>query len=465
MKYALLIILVAVSAYAGAMDIYVDCEAQNKLDLVFVIDSSGSMGSTIAGIRSFVSFLDTALSEVDVNWGAITFVDSTGDQYDFDTTTPGLDLTDDFDTFIYRVNFIGVGGRTEPMSDTPEEALDALWVAAHCINWRPRAKHIAFLFTDAVFCEIDDICANCHSNLTKEECLDTLMNHDIRLFSIIRYPLYYSSCVPAAPYHTDFWEMATVATGGDYFNLLDDWQSHLLLWMSYYNDSSQISIRLKNDLGVSANAVVRLENVSGMRFEDSLFDLGTLTAGGSDSFLVDFTTDDTATKPAFHVIGDFDGGAYVETLLVALDSCGCHEAVVELERGWNAVSLPSNTWVPISYFETAIGDAYLYNPVLGEYETAVEISSLLGYWILSNESDRVMFAGHPLDGVWMPTFRGWNLLGGGSLPFYATEGESLGAPIWPMFEYLDGEYEPSDIIEIGKGYWLLENAAGRWEAP
>ncbi|MGC9316343.1 MAG: hypothetical protein ACP5G4_12055, partial [bacterium] len=254
MRYALLIILVAVSAFAGAMDIYVDCEAENKLDIVFVIDTSGGMGFTISNVRDLLPILDTSLAGIDVHWGSITFVDSTGDQPDYDPTTPELDLTDNIDSIIYRINGIGfVGG------DTPEEALDALWVTAHCINWRPDAAHIVFLFTDAVFCEIGDPCGNCHSNLTKEECLDTLMNHDITLFSIIRYPLYYSSCVPAPPYHTDFWEMATVATGGDYFNLLDDWQSHLLLWMSYYNDSSQISIRLKNDLGVSANAVVRLE--------------------------------------------------------------------------------------------------------------------------------------------------------------------------------------------------------------
>ncbi len=439
---------------------------ENKLDIVFVIDTSGSMSSTVSDIKVFASVLDSTLSEANVNWGAITFVDSMMEQYDFDTTTPGLDLTADFEAFEDRMRYIGVSGRTEPMSDTPEEALDALWVTAHCINWRPDAAHIVFLFTDAVFCEIGDLCANCHGNLTKEECLDTLMNHDITLFSIIRYPLYYSSCVPAPPYHTDFWEMATVATGGDYFNLLDDWQAHLLLWMSYYNESSQISIILENDLGVSAEAVVKMENICGTEFEDTLFDLGTLSAGGSDSFLVNFTTDDTATKPAFHVIGDFDGGAYVETLLVTLDSCGCHEAVVELERGWNAVSLPSDyAFVPISRFETAIGDAFLYDAAVGDYEATGILAPGMGYWILSEDSARIMFAGEPIDGFWMPTFRGWNLLGGGSLPFYATEAESLGAPIWPMFEFLDGEYEPADVIEIGKGYWLLENAPGRWEAP
>ena len=51
MKYAILIMLVAAAAFAGPMDIYVDCEGNTKLDLVFVIDSSGSMSSSISNIK------------------------------------------------------------------------------------------------------------------------------------------------------------------------------------------------------------------------------------------------------------------------------------------------------------------------------------------------------------------------------------------------------------------------------
>ena len=462
MRYAMLIFLVAVSAFAGAMDIYVDCEAENKLDIVFVIDTSGGMGLSISNVRDLLPILDTTLAGIDVHWGSITFVDSTGDQPDYDPTTPELDLTDNIDSIIYRINGIGfVGG------DTPEEALDALWVTAHCINWRPDAAHIVFLFTDAVFCELGNSCANCHSNLTKEECLDTMMNHDVMLFPIVRDPLYYSSCVPSPPYHNDYWRLAADTTGGAFWMLNGGWQDSILVWASYsawFLPTGYIAVR--NNLASSVEIALYTETIGDVWVDSTEYLPRTLGPGEIDTFGLRVNVDDTATNPAFHVIGDFDGGTFVETLLVTLDSCGCHEAVVEIERGWNAMSLPSDyATLPLSRFETAIGDAFLYDAAVGDYEATDILAPGMGYWVLSDDSARIMFAGEPIDGIWMPTFRGWNLLGGGSLPFYAAEGESLGAPIWPMFEFLDGEYEPADVIEIGKGYWLLEDASGRWEAP
>ncbi len=460
MRNALITLLVAVAALAGPMDIFVDCEGGNRVDLVFVIDTSGSMCSTISAIRSFTGVLDSILSECDVRWGIVAFVDSVMGSHDFDTTTPGIDLTDDYYSFRDDLPWGTTGG-----SDTPDEDLDALWVAAHCINWRPDALHITFLFTDAVFCEISDHCFNCHSNLTKEECLDTLMNHDIILYPIVRDPLYYSGCVPAPPYHIDFWRLAADTTGGAFWNLLDDWQDSLRMLASSINSGSMSEIAVRNNLASPVDAVLKLESIGGVEFHDSLFDLGTIAAGGLDTAWFHLTIDDTATMSAFHVIGDFDDGAYVETLLVTLDSSGCHEAVIELVPGWNLVSLPSGIpSVPVSYFETAIGDAYLYVTLLADYESSDILAPALGYWILSLDSARVMFGGVPIDGYFMPTFRGWNLLGGGSVPFSPSEGLTGGAPIWPMFEYR-GAYYPAAEIEVGAGYWLLDNSTGRWEAP
>ncbi len=461
----MLLLLVAVSAFAGAMDIYVDCEAENKLDIVFVIDTSGSMGWVFEDILYTTDILDTALADLDVRWGIITFADSVEGEHDWDPFNPGIDLTDDYSLFRADIDSMGAMGG----GDTPEEALDALWVTAHCINWRPTALHVVFLFTDAVFCESTDsiYCTNCFSNLTKEECLDTLMNHDVMLFPIVRDPLYYSSCVPSPPYHNDYWRLAADTTGGAFWMLNGSWQDSLLNWASYsarFLPTGYIAVR--NNLASSVEIALYTETIGDIWVDSTEYLPRTLGPGEIDTFGLRVDVGDTATKPAFHVIGDFDGGAHVETLLVTLDSCGCHEAVVEIKRGWNAVSLPSDyTTVPLSRFETAIGDAFLYDAAVGDYEATDILAPGMGYWVLSDDSARIMFAGEPIDGIWMPTFRGWNLLGGGSLPFYATEGESLGAPIWPMFEFLDGEYEPADIIEIGKGYWLLEDASGRWEAP
>ncbi len=459
MRYALIIFFFALAALAGPMDIYVDCEAENKLDLVFVIDSSGSMGSIIASIRDITARLDSILSECDVHWGIVTFVDSVRGDHDFDTTTPGIDLTDDYYSFRDDLPWGLTSG------DTPNECLDALWVTAHCINWRPDALHIAFLFTGSVFCEIGDHCAQCHGNLTKEECLDTLMNHDIILYPIVRYPLAWATCVPPPPYHMDFWRLVADTTGGRFWNLLSFWQDSLLYWADSMNSLVSESVYVANNLSSTVSAEIRLESICGVELFDTLIDIGTIAAGDSASAGFRFAIDDTVAKPAFHVIGDFNSGAYSETLLVTLDTCGCHEAIIELVPGWNLVSVPSDQVVPLSYFESALGDAYLYSPVLGIYGDASVLAPGFGYWILSGENSRVMFGGVPIDGEDIPTFTGWNALGGGSLPFLPPEGLTGGSALWPMFEYNGIDYDPADVIEVGKGYWLLGTSPGNWEAP
>jgi len=450
---------------AGPMDIYVDCEGENQLDIVFVIDTSSSMTtySVVDSIIAVCPDIEYILRLWDIQWGVVTFADSVLGSHDFDPTIPGIDLatelTDFEDDIIDIVCYHG--------GSIPEEDLDALWVAAHCINWRPDAMHVVLLFTDAVFCEVSDSCYDCNSNLTKEECLDTLMNHEIILYPITPNPLrLHHSCVPPPPYHIDFFLHAADTTGGSHWDIDSMWTDSLRNWADSLGETIIGEVAVRNNLLALIDAVLKLKSVSGIELLDTLYDVGTIAVGEDWATEFRFVIDDTATKPAFHVIGDFDGGAYVETLLVTLDSCGCHEAVVELQRGWNMVSLPAEiASVPVWYFPTAIGDAFLYNMFLVDYEMTDILAPGFGYWILSDDSARIMFGGVPIDDYFVPTSRGWNLLGGGSLPFLPGEGITGGSPIWPMFQYNGIDYAPADVIEIGKGYWLLENAAGTWEAP
>jgi len=450
---------------AGAMDIYVDCDLKEKIDIVFVIDTTSSMvhfhlGDTIPPV-----FLDivSALERWDFRWGLVTYGDSVLGSHDFDLTNPGIDLTGDFGLFHDELLDVGY----DAGADGPEEALDALLIAASYMNWRQGALHVVLLFTDAVFCEVSDSCYDCNSNLTKEECLDTLMNHEIILYPITPNPLrLHHSCVPPPPYHIDFFLHAADTTGGSHWDIDSMWTDSLRNWADSLGETIIGEVAVRNNLLALIDAVLKLKSVSGIELLDTLYDVGTIAVGEDWATEFRFVIDDTATKPAFHVIGDFDGGAYVETLLVTLDSCGCHEAVVELQRGWNMVSLPAEiASVPVWYFPTAIGDAFLYNMFLVDYEMTDILAPGFGYWILSDDSARIMFGGVPIDDYFVPTSRGWNLLGGGSLPFLPGEGITGGSPIWPMFQYNGIDYAPADVIEIGKGYWLLENAAGTWEAP
>jgi len=408
--------------------------------------------------------MNDSLHSLDVHWGVVTFGDSVGGSHDYDLTIEGIDLTNNFDIFHNDLTTIGnIGG-----GDTPEEALDALWVAAHCINWRRNALHIIFLFTDAVFCEITDTtCSQCRSNLTKEECLDTLLNHNIILYPVVQTSLAWSSCVRALPYHYNFWRNAASITGGAIWPLGSRWYDSIPSFAHSLDTIKNIKVAVRNNLPSMVDAIISHERISGMIFLDTvLTDFRAITAGDVETVAFPYIITDTTVKPAFHAIVDFDAGAYIETLLVTIDACGCHEAVIELKRGWNFISLPSDIFsVPISAFETALGNAYLYNPVIGDYEESLFLAPGPGYWILSSEDARVMFGGTPIYDVVIPTYRGWNSLGAGSLPFPSSRGLRSGSPILPMFEYRDADYHPAATIEIGKGYWLLETASGSWQIP
>ena len=412
MKYALLILLVAVSAFAGAMEIYVDCQP-HKFDLVFVIDTSGSMAGLEDDLVWSTHAADSILEFCDVRWGLVTYSDSVGGDHDFDPSNPGIDLTDDYHEFRAEILTDYSGG-----GDSPSEDLDALWVAINRINWRSDARHFIFILTNSVFCEITDVCPRCNSNLSKEECLDSLISHDIILCPIVNTTLHSSTCVPLPPYHLDFWNHSAETTGGVRWDLDGSWRVDFYYLTRDLSNLPNGYISIKNNLASGTNLTVSIETFGYISVDSIEYSPRVLEPYGIDTLSLRAGRWWTIATPAFHVIGDFDGGAHVETLLVTLDSCGCHEAVVEFERGWNAVSLPSDyATVPLSRFETAIGDAFLYDAVVGDYEATDLLAPGMGYWILSGESDRVMFAGQPIDGIWMPTFRGWNLLGGGSLPF------------------------------------------------
>ncbi len=136
-------------------------ETRAKADVVFVFDTTGSMGSGLTSVKNsiieFADFLDS--SGLDVNLGAVTF----GDAFDVrseastqigtgSTVPPSFDpydrqvfpLTADTERF---KTFIG-NETPEDGNNTPENAVGALQYAYDSMTWREGAQRIVILITD-----------------------------------------------------------------------------------------------------------------------------------------------------------------------------------------------------------------------------------------------------------------------------------------------------------------------------
>lgn len=127
--------------------------ATGLVDIVFVVDTTGSMSGTIEGVKDSITDFATAISgTVDAQFALVTFGD------DVNSST---DLTDgfcdrpvqDFTTAALLQTFIDSNVSACGGSDFPENALEGLNCARNggaCdLTFRDGASRIFFLFTDA----------------------------------------------------------------------------------------------------------------------------------------------------------------------------------------------------------------------------------------------------------------------------------------------------------------------------
>ena len=76
MRYSILVILVAVSVYAGVMDIYADCVAKTKFDIVFLVDTSGVSSTYFSSLVWNSECIDSLMAYCNIHWGIVTFADT-----------------------------------------------------------------------------------------------------------------------------------------------------------------------------------------------------------------------------------------------------------------------------------------------------------------------------------------------------------------------------------------------------
>jgi Mg-chelatase subunit ChlD len=114
------------------------------LDILFVLDTTGSMGEEIHRLRATIELiylnLTSMSSRPDVRFGMVLYKDI-GDEYD----TRVVPLTGDLEEFRRALNLVEASGG----GDTPENLQAALERALREIEWNPTGVRLGFVITDA----------------------------------------------------------------------------------------------------------------------------------------------------------------------------------------------------------------------------------------------------------------------------------------------------------------------------
>ena len=114
------------------------------LDILFILDTTGSMGEEIHRLRATIELIHLNLTTVStrsaVRFGMVLYKD-TGDEYD----TMVVPLTKDLDEFRASLDLVEASGGV----DTPEDLQAALERSLHDIEWNTNGIRLGFIITDA----------------------------------------------------------------------------------------------------------------------------------------------------------------------------------------------------------------------------------------------------------------------------------------------------------------------------
>jgi len=115
-----------------------------RLDLVFLVDATGSMGDEIAKLKTSMRAMSQQISQLpgqpDICYGLVAYRDR-GDAF----LTRTHDFTDDLGAFQNVLARVQAGGG----GDTPEALNEALHETVHGLSWRTDAARMVVLVADA----------------------------------------------------------------------------------------------------------------------------------------------------------------------------------------------------------------------------------------------------------------------------------------------------------------------------
>ena len=147
-----------------------DVATVQKVDLVFIIDKTGSMEDNVRGIRAYIDLFFEHFGRAghDAAFGLVTFADAM-------TKKPKVQgVTTDhgkFKNWLYKIKFEGGG-------DLAESGLDALMAALHRIKFRDNAQRFFVLASDGAFHDAD---YDGRSEYSQDGVIETLQHQGVRV--------------------------------------------------------------------------------------------------------------------------------------------------------------------------------------------------------------------------------------------------------------------------------------------
>lgn len=115
------------------------------LDILFVLDTTGSMGEEIERLKTTIDIINMNLvslsSEPKVRFGMVLYKDRGDEEY----ITRVIPLTDDVEAFSEELDQVYASGG----GDTPEDLQAALKDAVTAVQWDPNGIRLGFIITDA----------------------------------------------------------------------------------------------------------------------------------------------------------------------------------------------------------------------------------------------------------------------------------------------------------------------------
>ena len=275
-----------------------------KLDIVFLMDNTGSMRNYIESVKSAVSDFATNLQNSGLNprYGLVEFGDNN------DSNINVYDFTNDLSTFVSNVNGIA----TTNGGDEPESGLEAIMNGALTMNFDTDAEKRFIVITNASFHNFGETGdGNSSDYLLTTDVADALKNNNVTMDVVGREDLDYGY-IEGYGYLSDNcrseWEPLANATGGKFY----------LLGEGFPSIFSAITTDIVNI--VDLNLVP--ENQTG--------------------FFVATQNSDTYTTPTFQT----NGTSGNDTTVGAVNSINLYVADTETDRqqtiiitdGWNATA-------------------------------------------------------------------------------------------------------------------------------
>jgi len=185
-----------------------------KLDIVFVLDVTGSMSNEINAVKiNIQEFSDSlAAGGIDYLLGMVTFRDAVDHVYQF------TDDVQQFKSYVAQQSATGGG-------DYPENSLDAL-EAATTLQFREGSNRIIIWITDASFHINNGI-----TNLTIEDVVDMLLLNGIK-----------ANCIGNTDEQVSYYEPVILPTGGTFYDINGNFRDILLdIARSNYNGKYSIN--------------------------------------------------------------------------------------------------------------------------------------------------------------------------------------------------------------------------------